>query len=366
MQPESTPLVRIKNLPLPDLRQAIMGLGEPKFRAQQIIKWIYQKRVGSFAEMKNVAKETREKLSRTFCLEKLIPVKTIVSPHKDAVKFAFKLVESEYCAESVLLIDGERRTACLSSQLGCGLGCTFCETGRLGFIRNLTQEEIIGQLIGINDHCASSNDKLVTNIVFMGMGEALSNFGNFRSSLDIIMDEECFLIGARRITVSTAGVVPSIDRLIAENLTIGLAVSLNHYSNELRSTIMPINKKYPIEAIVEAADRYTKATGRRVTFEYVVIPGETDTPEAATALKKLLGHGSAKINLIPLNPVTGSKKIVPVKDDAVRFSERLHALGLAATVRASRGRDISGACGQLTAVGVGKQCDTPLPKICDG
>lgn len=350
MQKNAPPPVRIKNLPLPELRQAIIDAGEPKFRTQQIIKWIYQKRVDSFEDMKNVAKDTREKLSQSFILEKLEPMRIIESPRRDAVKFGFKLIHSQHLAESVLLIDGDRRTACLSSQLGCGLGCTFCETGKLGFIRNLTQEEIMGQLIGINDYSTTKNDRLVTNIVFMGMGEALSNFDNFRSSLSIIMDDDCFTIGARRITVSTAGVVPSIERLIAEDLTIGLAISLNHFSNEKRSVIMPINKKYPIEEIVSAAERYTAATGRRVTFEYVIIPGETDTPEAALALKKLLGHTTAKINLIPLNPVSGSKHGGPGSGEVVRFSERLHDLGLAATVRASRGRDISGACGQLTAV----------------
>ena len=253
MQKSPPSPVRIKNLPLPDLRQAIIDLDEPKFRAQQIIKWIYQKRVGSFAAMKNVAKDTREKLARTFIIDKLEPVRVIESLRHDAVKFGFKLIHSPHVAESVLLIDDERRTACLSSQLGCGLGCTFCETGKLGFIRNLTQEEIIGQLIGINDYCAAQNDKLVSNIVFMGMGEALSNFDNFRSSLAIIMDSDCFTIGARRITVSTAGVIQSIERLIAEDLTIGLAISLNHYSNEKRSAIMPVNKKYPIEELVAAA-----------------------------------------------------------------------------------------------------------------
>jgi 23S rRNA (adenine2503-C2)-methyltransferase len=342
----------MKNIPLPGLRRAITGLGEPAFRAQQVIKWIYQKRVGSFSEMKNVAGVTKKKLAETFTLAKLEPVTVIESPRGDAVKFGFRLIDSAHLAESVLLKDGERRTACLSSQLGCGLGCTFCETGRLGFIRNLTQEEIIGQLVGINDHLAARNDKLVTNIVFMGMGEALSNFDNFRSSLDIIMDADCFLIGARRITVSTAGVVPSIERLMAERLTIGLAISLNDYSNERRSRIMPVNKKYPIEELIAAAGRYSRTTGRRVTFEYVIIPGETDTPEAAEALRRLLGKTDAKINLIPLNPATGSPFKSPSTAEVTRFSEMLHDLKLAATVRASRGRDISGACGQLTGRGL--------------
>ena len=342
-------LIRLKNLPLATLREAIIGASEPKFRAQQVIKWVYQKRVDSFDAMRNLAKTTREKLARIYTIEKLNPAAIIESKEHDAVKFGFALVDSPHVAESVLLIDGDRRTACLSSQLGCALGCTFCETGRLGLIRNLTQEEIVGQLIGINDYLATKADKLVTNIVFMGMGEALSNYDNFKLSLSIIMDDDCFNIGGRRITVSTAGVLPSIEKIMAEKLNIGLAISLNAYSNERRSACMPINKKYPIEKLVEIAKRYFDTTGRRVTFEYVVIEGETDTPEAARALKKFLGPVTCKINLIPVNPLAGQTVRTPSARRLALFSDMLHELGLSATVRASRGCDIGGACGQLTA-----------------
>jgi 23S rRNA (adenine2503-C2)-methyltransferase len=341
--------IRLKNLPLEKVREAVTGAGEPAFRARQVIKWIYQKRVDSFDAMNNISKATRQKLARQFTIEKLKTAAVLVSKNNDAVKFGFALINTPYLVESVLLIDGDRRTACLSSQLGCGLGCTFCETGRLGFIRNLTQEEIVGQLIGVNDYLAEHSDKLVTNIVFMGMGEALSNFDNFRSSLAIIMDNDCFNIGGRRITVSTAGVVPSIERLMAENLNVGLAISLNTFSNGQRSSIMPINKKYPIESLVEIARRYFEKTGRRVTFEYVVVVGENDTPEAARALKKLLCAVTCKINLIPLNPTSGSVAAPPSQRRLVEFADQLHVFGLAATVRTSRGSDIHGACGQLTA-----------------
>jgi 23S rRNA (adenine2503-C2)-methyltransferase len=349
MSDPTTPRTHLKNLPLEKIREAIAAAGEPKFRAQQVIKWIYQKRVDSFGEMINISKATREKLAIRFVIDKLEPCEVIVSGDHDAVKFGFRLIESPHIAESVLLIDGDRRTACLSSQLGCGLGCAFCETGRLGFIRNLTLEEIVGQIIGINDYLARQSDKLVTNIVFMGMGEALSNYENFKDSLSIIMDNDCFNIGGRRITVSTAGVIPSIERLMGEDLNIGLAISLNSFSNERRSAIMPINKRYPIEALIAIAKRYFEKTGRRVTFEYVVIVGETDTPEAARALKKLLGPITCKINLIPINPITGSNASAPTRRALEQFADTLHSMGLAATVRTSRGRDISGACGQLTA-----------------
>jgi 23S rRNA (adenine2503-C2)-methyltransferase len=341
--------IRLKNLPLEKVREAITGLNEPAFRATQVIKWVYQKRVGSFDAMNNIAKTTRQKLAERFIIEKMKIGAVQASGAADAVKFGFELIDTPYLVESVLLIDGHRRTACLSSQLGCGLGCAFCETGKLGFVRNLTQEEIIGQVIGINDHLAEHKDKLVTNIVFMGMGEALSNFENFRSSLEIIMDNDCFAIGGRRITVSTAGVIPSIERLMKEDLNVGLAISLNAFSNTRRDMIMPINKKYPIESLVEISKRYFEKTGRRVTFEYVVVEGENDTQEAARALKKLLGGVTCKINLIPLNPVSGSTGVTPSRRRLDELSDRLHEAGLAATVRTSRGSDICGACGQLTA-----------------
>lgn len=341
-------LIRLKNMSLAEVAGQIVSAGEPAFRARQVIKWVYQKRVDSFEAMKNVSKATRQRLAGIFTIDKLPVAVVLPSPRGDAVKFGFALRGDPYIIESVLLFDGNRHTACLSSQLGCSLGCSFCETGNLGFIRNLTQEEILGQLIGINDYCAKMGERLVTNIVFMGMGEALSNFEAFRASLAIIMNEDGFAIGGRRITVSTAGVVPSIERLMREDLAIGLAISLNGFSNEGRSAVMPINNKYPIETLTAIAARYFQKTGRRVTFEYIVIPGETDTPEAAQSLLKLMGRLPCKINLIPLNLPPG-KPGTPSQEELQRFLERLHGLGLAATIRAGRGRDIGGACGQLTA-----------------
>jgi 23S rRNA (adenine2503-C2)-methyltransferase len=348
-------LLSLKNLPIPRLSEQLQSLGEPKYRASQLMKWMYQKRLDSFDTMNNIPKTSKSLLSGKYSLKKLNRIFCAESKHKDAVKFGFETAEASADAsasasgtiESVLLIDGERRTACLSSQLGCALGCVFCATGKMGFIRNLSQEEILGQLIGINDYCAEHQDKTVTNIVFMGMGEALSNFDAFLSSLQIIMHEDAFTIGARRITVSTAGVVPSIERLMAQDLTIGLAISLNAYNNPQRDRIMPINKKYPIEALVEAARRYEKKTNRPVTFEYVVVEGDNDTPEAVKALTRLLKGVECKINVIPVNPGAGLLAPSPSEKRLQDFADALFRQGLAATVRKSRGRDICGACGQL-------------------
>jgi 23S rRNA (adenine2503-C2)-methyltransferase len=344
----SPDIVNLKNLSVTALGEHIAAINEPRFRISQIMKWIYQSRVDLFDKMKNLPKNSQKKFSEKFSVEKLKISYCIESKKKDAIKFGFNTSDNSGIIESVLLCDNDRRTACISSQLGCGLGCVFCATGAMGFIRNLSQQEIIGQLIGINDFCAAKNDRLVTNIVFMGMGEALSNFDAFISSLQIIMHEDAFTIGARRITVSTAGVVPSINRLIEQDLTIGLAISLNTYDNRKRDEIMPINKKYPIEMLVDAAKRYEKKTNRPVTFEYVVVEGENDSDKAINALALLLKGVKCKINVIPVNPCAGSDLSPPSEKKLTAFADALLSKGLSATVRKSRGRDISGACGQLS------------------
>jgi len=338
---------RFKNIPLHEIAARIVAIGEKKFRAQQIISWVYEKRVATFDAMRNITGDLKEKLKQHFILAKLNSNTIIESKYGDAVKFGFETASGDYIIESVLLIDGDRRTICLSSQLGCGLGCVFCETGKMGLIRNLTQEEIVGQYIGVNDYLISKGDKPITNIVFMGMGEALSNFDTFLNSLAIFMHEDIYNIGGRRITVSTAGVVPSIERLLKEKLNIGLAISLNSYSNELRDQLMPINKKYPIESVVAIARRYATETGRTVTFEYVVIDGKTNTPEALLAIQKCCGGFDCKINLIPLNPSTGSTLVGPDDEGLQKFADALERKGITATIRRSRGQDIWGACGQL-------------------
>ncbi len=339
--------ISLTNLSVSELIEAIRSMGEPSYRSSQIMKWIYQKRVDNFDKMGNIPKKSQRLFQETFGLEKLKLLYCMESKHKDAVKFGFETNGKDGTIESVLLRDGDRRTACLSSQLGCALGCTFCETGKMGFVRNLRQDEILGQLIGMNDYCESKNDKPVTNIVFMGMGEALLNFDTFMTSLQIIMHDDAYNIGARRITVSTAGIVPAIERLMEQQLTIGLAISLNAFSNERRSAIMPVNKKYPIESLVIIAKQYERKTGRPVTFEYICVDGENDTPQAASALAVLLKGIKCKINVIPINPSTGCAAQSPSMKKLQAFADDLFRRGLLATVRKSRGRDISGACGQL-------------------
>ena len=340
-------MTRFKNLPLSDALAAVVALGEPKFRASQIIKWAYQRRLDSFEAMTNISNESKKRLGAAFSLEKMVVEATLASKENDAVKFGFKLIDSDDMVESVLLIDGKRRTACLSSQLGCGLKCAFCATGAMGFIRNLTLDEVVGQLIGINDYLAAHNDHMVTHIVFMGMGEALSNFEVFIAACEIISNNDGFALSAHRITVSTAGVVPSIERLGREGPDVNLAISLNGHSNDQRGKYMPINRTYPIETVVAAGCAYATAKKHELTFEYVVIPGENDTPAAINALTKLLHGVPCKMNCIPLNRNPGNVGSVPDYETVQKFSDALVAHGILATVRRSRGGDIEGACGQL-------------------
>ena len=338
--------IDIRDLSFNELKNVILKNGWPKFRFGQIIKWLYEKRVSSLREMKNIPTKLIAELEDAFCINNLKIEYQLESQIDNTVKFGLKTTD-EKIIESVILVDGKRRTLCASSQVGCALGCIFCETGKMGFIRNLTQSEIIGQLVTANNYLFKNGDKLITNIVFMGMGEALFNFDNFLNAVNIIMNESGFGIGGRKITVSTAGVIPSIKKLQESNLNIGLAISLNSYNDDKRNKIMPINQKYPIKDLVRAADIFSQNSNRRVTFEYVVIEDENDSENAATELIILLQNLYCKLNLIPINPYTENRLKPPTNNRLDKFAAQLIAGGLTVTVRKSRGQDISGACGQL-------------------
>lgn len=337
----------ITDLPLDELKRVLEKMGQPSYRFDQLLYWLYKRRVDSYDAMTNVPKTARCLLQEKFDIGKLPITSILKSKNDDAVKFGFEVGEGKDIIESVLLYDGKRRSLCVSSQLGCALGCVFCETGAMGFKRDLTQHEILGQVIVANDYLAAQSDRLVSNIVFMGMGEALANFNTFFSSVTILMNEHCFSIGGRKITVSTAGVVPYIEKLIESDLNVSLAVSLNTYNNDKRNVLMPINKRYPIEDLVKASVSFHRQTGRKLTFEYVLIAGENDTHEAVSVLAKLLEGIPCKFNIISLNNYTNAELHSPSTEELNRFAARLADKGIAVTVRKSRGSDISGACGQL-------------------
>lgn len=333
------------NLTVSELSSLVTQLGFPAFRTGQLLGWMYEQCVSSFENMSNIPKGMKEALSVDFSLEIPRVVHRIGSPESGSVKFAFQSGDDLF--ESVILFANKRRTLCVSSQIGCALGCRFCETAKLGFVRNLEASEIVGQVIVANQYLKEAELGKVTNIVFMGMGEALSNFDNFKRALSIITAEKQLGIGTRKITVSTAGVVHNIQKMIDQDIQVGLAISLNASSDIERSAIMPINDRYSINELLVVAKEYAQFRGRPVTFEYVVIAGKNDSPEAAQRLISLLKGFPCKINLIPLNDCTTEGLKRPDEKYIDLFSKKLHDGGLTVTVRRSGGQDIDGACGQL-------------------
>lgn len=328
-----------------ELFSLFKSLKQPAFRVTQVRDWMYDKFVSDFEGMRNIPNSLKEALQEKYSLDLPELVHTIGSPEQKAVKFAFKSADDLY--ESVILFADKRRTLCVSSQIGCALGCRFCETAKLGFVRNLSVAEIVGQVIRANQYLKSVDEYPISNIVFMGMGEALSNFDNFKKSLQILTSETMLKLGTRKITVSTAGVVHNIQKLIDHNINIGLAISLNASSDAERSAIMPINDRYPITELLEVAKAYAEFRGRPVTFEYVVIDGKNDSDQSAKQLIAMLRGYPCKVNLIPLNDCTTEGLHRPKEEYIDLFSKKLHDGGLTVTVRRSGAQDIDGACGQL-------------------
>lgn len=313
------------------------------YRSAQILKWIYLKQADSFDIMTDLSKKFRTLLSLNFSIKRLEKVTTKKS-QDGSIKYLFKLEDKNYI-ESVLIPEKDHYTLCISSQVGCAQGCGFCLTAKDGFIRNLTQDEIVSQVRDIKrDH---AGPKPITNIVFMGMGEPLSNYKNVVDALHTILNNSFGLgFSSRRVTVSTAGLVHRLSDLGNET-TVNLAVSLNATENETRNMLMPINRKYPIEMLLDACRSYHLKPRRRITFEYILLKGINDSIKDANRLVKLLRPIKAKINLIPFNEYKGSTFKQPEDSVVNRFLEILHGKGCTAIVRHSKGQDICAACGQL-------------------
>jgi 23S rRNA (adenine2503-C2)-methyltransferase len=323
--------------------------GEKSFRATQVLKWIHQNNVNDFEQMTNLSKALREKLS---AIAEVRPPKVISENiSQDGTRKWIIEVGSGSRVETVFIPDGKRGTLCISSQAGCILDCSFCSTGKQGFNSNLTSSEIIGQLWIANRSLGAHqlpNERQITNVVMMGMGEPLLNFDNVVESLDLMMDDIAYGLSKRRVTVSTAGVVPAIDEL-GKHTDVSLAVSLHAPTNALRDQLVPLNKKYPIEALLAACQRYLdKLSDRRhITIEYTLLAGVNDRIEHAKQLAALLSKLSCKINLIPFNPFPHSGYEKPSTNAIRRFQDVLIQAGYTATVRTTRGDDIDAACGQL-------------------
>ncbi len=338
------------NLNRKGLREYFLSIGEKPFRAEQVMKWIYHEGESDFTKMTNLNKALRTKLER-MC-EVRAPE---ISEHQQAtdgtIKFAIMLDGGQE-VESVWIPETDRATLCVSSQVGCALECTFCSTGQQGFNRNLSVAEIIGQVWRVATFIGLSKDtsqRPITNVVMMGMGEPLLNLKNVVPAMDIMLDDFGFGLSKRRVTLSTSGVVPALDKL-ADQIDVALAISLHAPDNKLRDEIVPVNKKYPIEEFLASVRRYlakSKANQGKVTVEYVMLNGINDSTDQAHELAKVLKDTPSKINLIPFNPYPGSPYTCSSNSRIDRFAKVLSSYGFMTVVRKTRGDDIDAACGQL-------------------
>jgi 23S rRNA (adenine2503-C2)-methyltransferase len=339
----------IKSLVLSELQEQLRELGEPSYRAGQITDWLYKKRVDTIDKMTNLPRPLRRRLWDTFSLSKVDLVR-VLGARDTTRKFLFRLaggnlVESVFIPASPALYGGrsDRRTICVSTQVGCAYGCKFCASGLEGFSRNLSANEIVDQLIAVERVTAEKID----NVVFMGMGEPLANLGNVLRAIRIINARWGLAIGARHITISTSGLAPQIRKLGEEPLQIRLAVSLHGATDEVRNRIMPINRRYNIETLLSACEYYNAQKKQRLTFEYILIADVNDSDEQAHLLFQHAHRLSAKVNLIPYNSVSGLPWTRPSEKRQEKFLSILRARGIPATLRREKGHDIDAACGQL-------------------
>ncbi len=335
----------IKELTNDQLVLWLQSKGLEPYRAVQILKWIYLRQADTFDIMTDVGKQIRKLLSRHFSIARL--EKTRIETSQDgSKKYLFKLNDGKY-VESVLIPEKDHYTLCISSQVGCAQGCRFCLTALGGLVRNLTRGEIIAQVRDVSKCLGGS--KRLTNIVLMGMGEPLANYSNVVSAINTLTDSNYGLgFSSRRLTVSTAGLVPKLSDL-GRDTTVNLAISLNATDNKTRSMLMPINRKYPLEKLLDACAGYPLLSRRRITFEYILIKGVNDSIKDAKRLVKLLRPIRAKINLIPFNEYEGSDFNRPEESAILNFKETLNKNNYTAIIRHSKGQDISAACGQLSA-----------------
>ncbi len=350
------------NLSKDELGREFADFGEPSFRARQIWRAVYREANSSFDEMTNLPMRLRTILSEKFCINPLKTVLTLNSRDGSTDKMLFRLQDGQLI-ETVLMryeADGHRNarsTVCISTQAGCALGCTFCATGQQGFVRNLSSGEIVAQVLHIIRSArlggahqrVNSERKPVTNVVFMGMGEPLANYDATMAAVRTLNDAEGVGIGARHITISTVGLVPQIIRLAREPLQINLAVSLHAADDDTRNETMPINRRYPIEALITACRRYVEETNRRVFFEYVLLRGQNDSLMHATRLGQLLRGLLCHVNVIPVNETEEGAYKRPSAYLTRAFQDVLRNEGVPSTVRMEKGIDINAGCGQLRA-----------------
>ncbi|MDI3341860.1 MAG: 23S rRNA (adenine(2503)-C(2))-methyltransferase RlmN [Sphaerobacter sp.] len=339
--------VTLYDLTLAELEERLAADGVPRYRARQLFHWAYRQLVDDYEAMTVLPKALRADLAVRLPLAPLTAVREVHTDDGETIKTLFRTLDGQHI-ETVLMFYPDRTTVCVSCQVGCAVGCRFCATGMLGLTRNLTAGEMVAQVVAAARRARAAG-RTLTNIVLMGMGEPFQNYDATMRLVRILHEPAGMNFGARRITVSTSGLVPFIDRLASEPFQVKLAVSLHAPNDELRSSLVPLNRRYPVGELLAACRRYVERTGRRVTFEYVLIAGVNDSDATAEELARLLQGLLCHVNLIPLNPTPAAPFGRPRVERIDRFAAILRERGIAATVRYSRGVDIAAACGQLRA-----------------
>ena len=330
-------------LTLPELENELSDL--PKFRAKQIAAWIYQRGATSFAEMTDLSKNLRADLAEKFLIQLPKLVTQQISDDKLTTKFLLKFSDGA-AVETVLMRQDYGNSICISSQVGCQMGCKFCASTLKGLDRNLTAGEMLGEIIFVNNFLAQENKKVDT-LVIMGTGEPLTNFDNLIKMLRLLHEDYTLGLSYRKVTISTCGIVPAIYKLIDENIPVTLSISLHAPTDNLRSAIMPVNSAFGLQQLLQAGKDYGEKTGRRVTYEYILLGGVNDTEEHARQLSKILAGQLANVNLIPVNPVDERNFQRPTNKAVKKFFHFLNTHGITATVRREMGAGIDAACGQL-------------------
>lgn len=323
--------------------------GQPAFRARQVYEGVYRHLYDSWDQFTTLPRDLRDELARELPLAAMNPVAQVATPNGDTVKTLYETASRDQ-VETVLMLYRSRATVCVSCQVGCAVGCAFCATGLMGLDANLTTGEMVVQVLGAA-RAAKERGRTLTNLVMMGMGEPFHNYPATIKFLTILNDPAGFGMGARRMTISTSGIVPFIDKLADEPLQVNLAVSLHAPNDELRSSLVPVNRKHPVAELMASIDRYIAKTGRRVSFEYALMSGINDGDDVAQELGRLLRRRLCHLNIIPLNPVAVLPYERPTSERIERFASIVESYGVPVTVRYSRGVDISAACGQLATEG---------------
>lgn len=333
--------IDILSLGFDELCEQITALGEKKFRAAQVYEWLHIKQVDGFDKMTNLSAQFRVRLAEVFCLKSLFIVKKLESNTDNTLKYLYRLPDGNH-VEAVVMDYNHGTTICISTQVGCKMGCNFCASTIAGFRRDLLPSEMLLEIYTAQRDCG----RKISGAVLMGIGEPLDNYDNVMCFLELLSNDKGMNMSLRHVSLSTCGLVPKIKELAALKLGLTLSISLHATNNETRSGIMPVNKKYPIEELLDACKYYFAQTGRRISFEYALIDGVNDSPENADELYKLLGGFVCHINIIPVNKIK-ERNYSSSRKNAQRFRKMLEERGLNATVRRTLGADINAACGQL-------------------